>query len=215
MRISKSINILRREYKLNKLSEETVRKNPFKQFELWLNDVIKLNLPEQNAMILATSDKNANPSVRVVLLKGLGDQGFKFFTNYGSKKGKNLSENTSASILFYWAELERQVRVEGKIRKLSRIESQKYFNTRPLESRIAAWASEQSKIIPDRNFLELQYKIFEKNFSGKKIPLPPNWGGYILEPNYFEFWQGRENRLHDRICYKKQKGKWKIFRLAP
>jgi len=215
MYIRKSINNLRREYKLNKLSEETVRKNPFKQFELWLNDVIKLNLPEQNAMILATSDKNANPSVRVVLLKGLGDQGFKFFTNYGSKKGKNLSENTSASILFYWAELERQVRVEGKIRKLSRIESQKYFNTRPLESRIAAWASEQSKIIPDRNFLELQYKIFEKNFSGKKIPLPPNWGGYILEPNYFEFWQGRENRLHDRICYKKQKGKWKIFRLAP
>jgi len=215
MRISKSINNLRREYKLNKLSEETVKKNPFKQFELWLNDVIKLTLPEQNAMILATSDKNANPSVRVVLLKGLGDQGFKFFTNYGSKKGKNLSENTSASILFYWAELERQVRVEGKIRKLSRIESQKYFNTRPLESRIAAWASEQSKIIPDRNFLELQYKIFEKNFSGKKIPLPPNWGGYILEPNYFEFWQGRENRLHDRICYKKQKGKWKIFRLAP
>jgi pyridoxamine 5'-phosphate oxidase len=215
MRISKSINNLRREYKLNKLSEETVKKNPFKQFELWLNDVIKLNLPEQNAMILATSDKNANPSVRVVLLKGLGNQGFKFFTNYGSKKGKNLSENTSASILFYWAELERQVRVEGKIRKLSRIESQKYFNTRPLESRIAAWASEQSKIIPDRNFLELQYKIFENNFSGKNIPLPPNWGGYILEPNYFEFWQGGENRLHDRICYKKQKGKWKIFRLAP
>jgi pyridoxamine 5'-phosphate oxidase len=215
MRISKSINNLRREYKLNKLSEETVKKNPFKQFELWLNDVIKLNLPEQNAMILATSDKNANPSVRVVLLKGLGNQGFKFFTNYGSKKGKNLSENTSASILFYWAELERQVRVEGKIRKLSRIESQKYFNTRPLESRIAAWASEQSKIIPDRKYLELRYKKFEIEFSGKKIPLPPNWGGYILEPNYFEFWQGRENRLHDRISYKKQRGKWKIVRLAP
>jgi pyridoxamine 5'-phosphate oxidase len=215
MKISKSINNLRREYKLNKLSEETVQRSPFKQFELWFNDVIKLNLPAQNAMILATSDKNTNPSVRVVLLKGLVNQGFKFFTNYSSKKGKNLSENTSASILFYWAELERQVRVEGKIRKLSRIESQKYFETRPYESRIAAWASEQSKIIPDRKFLELRYKNFENKFSGENIPLPPNWGGFILVPNYFEFWQGRENRLHDRICYKKQKGKWKIFRLAP
>jgi pyridoxamine 5'-phosphate oxidase len=215
MRISKSINNLRREYKLNKLSEKTVLKNPFKQFELWFNDVIKLNLPEQNAMVLATSDKNANPSVRVVLLKGLGNKGFQFFTNYGSKKGKNLSENTSASILFYWAGLERQIRVEGKIKKLSKAESLKYFDTRPLESRIAAWASEQSKIIPDRNFLELRYKNFEKKFSGKKIPLPPNWGGFILVPNYFEFWQGRESRLHDRISYKNQRGKWKIFRLAP
>jgi pyridoxamine 5'-phosphate oxidase len=215
MRLRKSINNLRREYKLNKLSEETVQKNPFNQFELWFRNVIKLDLPEQNAMILATADKNAKPTARVVLLKGFSKLGFKFFTNYNSNKGKNLCENSSASLLFYWAGLERQIRVEGKIKKLSRSESQKYFDTRPIASRLAAWASEQSKIIPDRDFLELRYKIFEKKFSGKKIPLPPNWGGYILVPNYFEFWQGRENRLHDRICYKKQKTRWKIIRLAP
>ena len=215
MRLSKSINNLRREYKLNKLSEETVQNNPVKQFELWFKDVIKLKLPEQNAMILATSDKRARVSARVVLLKGFSNLGFKFFTNYQSAKGKNLKENSNASLLFYWAGLERQIRIEGKIKKLSKSESQKYFDSRPLESRIAAWASEQSKIIPDRDFLELRYKKFAEIFSGKKIPLPQNWGGYILVPNYFEFWQGRENRLHDRICYKKKKGKWKIFRLAP
>jgi pyridoxamine 5'-phosphate oxidase len=215
MRLSKSINNLRREYKLNKLSEETVQKNPFSQFELWFKDVIKLDLPEQNAMILATADKNAKPTARVVLLKGFSKLGFKFFTNYNSNKGKNLSENSSASLLFYWDVLERQVRIEGKIKKLSKTESQKYFDTRPIESRVAAWASDQSKIIPGREYLESRYKEFEKEFFGKKIPLPPNWGGYILVPNYFEFWQGRENRLHDRICYKKQKTIWKIFRLAP
>jgi len=150
-----------------------------------------------------------------VLLKGFSNLGFKFFTNYKSTKGKNLRENSYASLLFYWAGLERQIRIEGKIKKLSKSESQKYFDSRPLESRIAAWASEQSKIIPDREYLELRYKKFEEKFSGKKVPLPPNWGGYILVPNYFEFWQGRESRLHDRICYNRQKGRWKIFRLAP
>ena len=215
MHIRKSINNLRREYKLNKLSEETVQKNPVKQFEIWFNDVIKFDLPQQNAMILATANKKKEPTTRVVLLKGFSNLGFKFFTNYKSSKGKALSDNTNASLLFYWAELERQIRVEGKIKKLSRKESQKYFDSRPIESRIAAWASDQSKIIPDREYLEIQYKKFEERFSGKKIPLPPNWGGYILVPHYFEFWQGRESRLHDRICYKKQKGRWKIFRLAP
>jgi len=215
MYIRKSINNLRREYKLNKLSEETVQNNPIKQFDLWFNDVIKLKLSEQNAMILATANSNAKPSARVVLLKGLTNQGFKFFTNYRSAKAKNILENSSASLLFFWNGLERQVRVEGKIKKLSKTESQKYFDTRPYESRIAAWASDQSKIIPGREYLESRYQKFEKEFFGKKIPLPPNWGGYILVPNYFEFWQGRENRLHDRICYKKQNGKWKIFRLAP
>jgi pyridoxamine 5'-phosphate oxidase len=215
MHIRKSINNLRREYKLNKLSEETVQKNPFRQFENWFKEVIRLDLPEQNAMMLATASSKAKPTARVVLLKDITNQGFKFFTNYKSAKAKNILENSSASLLFYWAGLERQIRIEGKIKKLSKSESLKYFDSRPYESRIAAWASEQSKIISDRKFLELQYKKFEEKFSGKKITLPPNWGGYILEPNYFEFWQGRENRLHDRICYKKQKGKWKIFRLAP
>jgi len=215
MQIGKSINNLRREYKLNKLSEETVQNNPIKQFELWFKDVVKFDLPQQNAMILATSNKNGKPTARVVLLKGFSNSGFKFYSNYKSSKGKDILENSSASLLFYWAELERQVRIEGKIKKLSKKESQKYFNSRPLESRFAAWASDQSKIIPGRDFLEKRYKKFEEKFSGKKISLPPNWGGYILVPNYFEFWQGRENRLHDRICYKKQKVRWKIFRLAP
>ena len=215
MNPGKSIKNLRRQYTLNSLSEKIVQKNPFRQFERWFKDVIKLDLPEKNAMILATASNKSKPSARVVLLKGITNQGFKFFTNYKSAKAKDILETSSASLLFYWAGLERQIRIEGKIRKLSKTESQKYFYTRPYESRIAAWASEQSKIIPDRNFLELRYKKFETKFSGKKIPLPPNWGGYILVPDYFEFWQGRENRLHDRICYKKLKGEWKIFRLAP
>jgi pyridoxamine 5'-phosphate oxidase len=211
----KSINNLRREYKLNKLSEETVQQNPFKQFEKWFNEVLKVGLIEPNAMILATADAKAKPSVRVVLLKGLSKIGFTFFTNYGSRKGKNLSENSTASLLFFWAELERQVRIEGKIKKISRSESQKYFKSRPIDSRLAAWASEQSEIIPGRDYLEARFQIFKRQFKGKKIPVPPDWGGYILVPEYFEFWQGRESRLHDRICYKKQKGSWKIFRLAP
>ncbi|NWG27113.1 MAG: pyridoxamine 5'-phosphate oxidase, partial [Ignavibacteriaceae bacterium] len=184
-------------------------------FQKWFNELLNLDLIEPNAMILATADNNAKASARVVLLKGLSNKGFSFFTNYKSRKGQNLSENSFASLLFFWAELERQVRIEGKIKKLSRFESRKYFDTRPLESRIAAWASEQSKIIPDRKYLEEKFKETKEKFEGKKIPLPPNWGGFILIPEYFEFWQGRENRLHDRICYKKTKQSWKIFRLAP
>jgi pyridoxamine 5'-phosphate oxidase len=214
MKHSKSINNLRREYKLNILSEETVQKNPFNQFEEWFKEVLKVGLIEPNAMMLATADDNAKPSVRVVLLKGLSKKGFTFFTNYTSRKGKNLTENSSASLLFFWAELERQVRVEGEIKKISKVESQKYFDTRPIESRLAAWASEQSKVIPGRDHLEARFKIFKRQFKGKKIPVP-DWGGFRLVPEYFEFWQGRESRLHDRICYKKVNTKWKIFRLAP
>jgi pyridoxamine 5'-phosphate oxidase len=215
MQSGKPIQNLRREYKLNKLSEETVHKLPAKQFEKWFLEVFKVGIMEPNAMILATADDKAKPSVRVVLLKALSDKGFTFFTNYNSRKGRNLSENYSASLLFFWAELERQVRVEGKIKKISKSESQKYFDTRPLESRLAAWASEQSSVIPDRDYLEKRFQKFEKQFKGKKIPMPQNWGGFILVPEYFEFWQGRESRLHDRISYKKVNGKWKIFRLAP
>lgn len=210
-----SLNNLRREYKLNKLSEETVHKSPISQFQSWFNQFMKIGTVEPNAMILATADKKSKPSVRVVLLKGISNKGITFFTNYNSRKGQDLSQNSSASLLFFWAELERQVRIEGKIKKISRVESQKYFDTRPVESRIAAWASEQSRIIPDREYLEKRFKEFEKKFAGKKIPVPANWGGFRLVHDYFEFWQGRENRLHDRICYEKQKGRWKIFRLAP
>ena len=215
MKKTASLNNLRREYKLNKLSEETVHKNPFSQFEFWFNQVMKMGLIEPNAMILATANKKAKPSVRVVLIKGISNKGITFFTNYNSRKGQDLSQNSSASLLFFWAELERQVRIEGKIKKISIAESQKYFDTRPVESRIAAWASEQSKKISGREYLENRFKEFEMKFIGKKIPVPPDWGGFRLVPDYFEFWQGRENRLHDRICYEKQKGRWKFFRIAP
>lgn len=164
-----TLNNLRHEYNLNKLSEETIRKNPFRQFEFWFRQVIKLKLTEPNAMVLATTDKKAKPSARIVLLKDLSKDGFVFFTNYKSSKGRSLTENPEASLLFYWAELERQIRVEGKVKKISRAESQKYFNTRPLESRIAAWASEQSEVIPDREYLEQKFLYFKEKFRGKKI----------------------------------------------
>lgn len=215
MKVSKSINNLRREYKLNKLSEETVQKDPFNQFEKWFNEVLKVSLIEPNAMILATADDKAKPSARVVLLKELSNNGFTFFTNYTSKKGKNLTVNSSAALLFFWAELERQIRIEGIIKKISRVESKKYFDSRPLDSRLAAWASEQSKMIPGRDYLEAKLQIFKRQFKGRQIPVPPDWGGFRLVPEYFEFWQGRESRLHDRICYKKVNKKWKIFRLSP
>jgi len=215
MQSRKSIQNLRREYKLNKLSEDSVHKNPIKQFEKWFKDILKLNLIGPNAMVLSTCDEKANPSTRVVLLKELSEKGFTFFTNYKSVKAKCLSKNSASSLLFFWPELERQVRIEGKIKKISKTESQKYFDTRPIESRLAAWASEQSSVIPDRDYLEKRFQKFKEQFKGKKIPMPKDWGGFILVPEYFEFWQGRENRLHDRICYKRQKEKWKTFRLAP
>jgi len=215
MHTTKSVYKLRREYKLNKLTEETVHTDPVKQFEGWFKQVLKLKEPESNAMVLATADKRAKPSARIVLMKGIDKRGILFFTNYESRKGKELLHNSRASLLFFWARLERQVRIEGKVKKISKSESQKYFNSRPIESRIAAWASNQSKKISGRDYIEERYFEFKEKFSGKKIPIPDNWGGYILMPDYFEFWQGRESRLHDRISYKKTKGIWKIFRLAP
>ncbi len=211
----KSIKNIRREYKLNKLSEETVHKNPFIQFENWFNDVLNGKIIEPNAMILATANNKLRPSARVVLLKGFTNKGFKFFTNGSSRKGIELSNNSFSSVLFFWAKLERQVRIEGRIRKLSAVESKEYFDSRPRESRLAAWASNQSSVIPNRGYLDKRFQNFKEQFKGKKIPMPKDWGGFILVPDYFEFWQGRENRLHDRICYKKQKGRWKVFRLAP
>jgi pyridoxamine 5'-phosphate oxidase len=154
------------------------------------------------------------PSSRVVLLKQYDEQGFTFFTNYDSRKGQELAQNNSAALLFYWMDFERQVRIEGKVRKISKKESAEYFNSRPLGSRYGALASEQSKVLIDRKILLERIKELKKKF-GENPPLPDNWGGIKLIPNYFEFWQGRENRLHDRICYKKKKSGWEIFRLYP
>jgi pyridoxamine 5'-phosphate oxidase len=166
-------------------------------------------------MMLATSDRKNKPSARIVLMKDFDETGFTFFTNYKSKKGKELAENPFAALLFYWAEFERQVRIEGRVKKLTKTESELYFNTRPFESKISALASEQSEIIISRTLLEEKFRQLKVQHADGKVPLPDYWGGYKLIPDYFEFWQGREKRLHDRIAYKQQRKNWKIFRLAP
>ncbi len=209
------ISNIRRDYLYTGLDEASINNNPFAQFSNWMDEALKSNLIDPSAMILATTDKNAFPSVRVVLLKRIDSDGFVFYTNYDSRKGKELLENPNASVLFFWKELERQIRIEGKVEKISQKESEEYFHSRPYESQLAAWASDQSSTIPGREFLEKKYEELKKKFEGKEIPLPPFWGGLKLKPDYFEFWQGRENRLHDRICYKKDGSDWKKERLAP
>ncbi|MDR3626405.1 MAG: pyridoxamine 5'-phosphate oxidase [Ignavibacteriaceae bacterium] len=206
---------IRRDYKLAELNEFTVFDNPFKQFSKWMEEAVKSNIIDPNAMVLATADRNAHPAARVVLLKGFDSEGFVFFTNYESKKGKSLIVNPNASILFFWKEFERQIRISGRVKKVFQAESLEYFNSRPFESRIAAWASNQSKVIPDREYLEKRFNELKEKHKDGEVPLPPFWGGFKLFADSFEFWQGRENRLHDRICYEKENNKWKISRLAP
>lgn len=196
------------------LTEKNISKNPLTQFAKWFDEASHSKFIHPNAMMLATSSKKGKPSARIVLLKSFDESGFIFFTNYKSKKGKDLKENPFASLLFYWDVLEKQVRIEGKISKLNREESEAYFSTRPFNSRIGAWASEQSSVIKDRKILEREFEKYLAKFK-TDVPLPQYWGGYKLKPNYFEFWQGRKNRLHDRISYTKQKKGWKIERLAP
>ncbi len=209
------ISQIRRDYSLTGLDEAEVDRNPFIQFSRWMEDAIKSGTVDPSAMILATADKNAVPSVRVVLLKAQDEEGFVFFTNYESRKGKDINENPSASLLFFWKELERQIRVSGEVRMISRKDSGEYFHSRPYESQLAAWASAQSSVIPGRDYLMKEYENLKLKYSGAEIPLPPFWGGFKLIPAVFEFWQGRENRLHDRICYQKENGAWRIFRVAP
>jgi len=199
---------------LKPLTKSTVDKNPFKQFEAWYGEVLNSDIKEPTAVTLATSSKDGTPSARTVLLKGFDENSFFFFTNYESRKGENLIENPVAELLFYWMDLQRQVRISGRVEKTSREESEEYFKTRPLKSRIGAWASKQSNVIPDREHLEKQFAEFEKKF-GDDIPLPPHWGGFRLIPEQFEFWQGRESRLHDRFRYSLRKGQWTIERLSP
>lgn len=207
------ISQLRKNYKKGELIESKVNSDPFRQFEIWFEEVIQSNIYEPNAMILATAFNN-KPSARVVLLKGFDKNGFKFYTNYNSRKGRELIDNPNAALLFYWMELERQVRIEGKIEKLSREESLEYFNSRPLESRYGALASNQSEVIPNREYLEKKFFELKEKFADSP-PMPENWGGYTLKPDLFEFWQGRPNRLHDRIVYEKSENSWKIYRLSP
>jgi pyridoxamine 5'-phosphate oxidase len=207
---------LRQEYSAESLSETTININPIKQFDIWFNEAIEAKLPEPNAMTLATATHDGRPSARIVLLKGFDATGFVFYTNYLSRKGKEIMKNPLGAITFFWGELERQVRIEGTIEKLSKEESEKYFHSRPVGSQLGALASPQSQEIPNREILEEKMSRLETEYAGKEIPKPSFWGGYVLKPRMIEFWQGRNSRLHDRILYKKIDNKnWKKVRLAP
>lgn len=206
---------MRREFSLKTLKEEDVPKDPIELFAQWLRDAITAESMEPNAMNLATSTPDGRPSSRVVLLKQLTKDGFIFFTNYNSKKGKQIDNNKFCALNFIWHELERQVRIEGIIQKVSTTDSDSYFALRPENSKLGAWASPQSEVIPDRNYLEKLVVDFQNKFLNKNINRPINWGGYIIKPYLIEFWQGRSNRLHDRIQYSLEKKEWKIERLAP
>ncbi|MBS4029435.1 MAG: pyridoxamine 5'-phosphate oxidase [Ignavibacteriales bacterium] len=206
---------LRTEYMRRGLTETDVSPNPFAQFRTWFEDLLYTEPTEPTAMTLATSTKSGSVSVRTVLMKGFDEKGFIFFSNYDSRKGKELTENPQAALLFYWMDLGRQVRIEGRVEKLSREESKRYFHSRPRESQIGAWTSQQSSVIASRKILEEEYTQMQNKFAGKEIPLPPFWGGFSLAPLQFEFWQARPNRLHDRILFTKKNDSWKTERLAP
>jgi pyridoxamine 5'-phosphate oxidase len=212
---STSANNEKKNNQSNELNETSINKNPLIQFTKWYESILNSNSNEPTAMMLSTADVNGNPSARIVLLKEFDDSGFVFYTNYESRKGKNLKENPKAALTVFWDEQRRQIRIEGTVEKISRETSKKYFSSRPRESQIGAWVSAQSSVIQNRKFLENKFDELDKRFGNEEIPLPDFWGGYKVIPNYFEFWQGRENRLHDRICYKKENDEWKIFRLAP
>jgi len=207
---------LRKEYRLQSLSEKDITKDPLLQFEKWWKEALQAGVDEANAMTLATASADGMPDARIVLLKGLDEKGFTFFTNYESAKGQQLLENPRACLVFFWRELERQVRISGLAVLASERESDEYFNSRPEGSRIGAWSSPQSSVIDDRAWLEQNEKMILEQFAGKTIVRPSHWGGYRIRPTHIEFWQGRPNRLHDRIRYSLQKnGSWTIERLAP
>jgi pyridoxamine 5'-phosphate oxidase len=209
-----SIAQLRKNYTFGQLSETEVPGNPLPLFQLWFDQAVRAQCPEPNSMTLATADKSGNPSARIVLLKGADENGFTFFTNYESQKGRDLALRPQAALLFHWHELERQIRIQGLVDRVSAAESDEYFHSRPLGSRIGAWASPQSAAIPNREFLEEAERVLKAKF-GDTPPRPEHWGGYRLRPTEIEFWQGRPSRLHDRIHYKLDGSTWKVNRLAP
>ena len=210
-----SISDIRKDYRLSILTENDISNDPIKQFKKWFDDALISKISEPNAMNLATVDTNGKPSLRVVLLKEFNRNGFTWFTNYNSKKGRDLSSNPYAAITFFWVELERQIRIEGKVKKISKLQNDNYFKTRPLKSRIGAISSEQSNVIKNRDDLDRRFKKIE-SISGNNPTRPAHWGGYLLKPNSVEFWQGRSSRLHDRILYIKNNfNKWETKRLQP
>jgi len=209
------ISVIRNEYRLSRLDYENLDPSPVNQFRYWLNDAMRALVTEPTAMTLATATPDGRPTARIVLLKDLNQNGFTFFTNYESKKGRQLESNPHAALVFFWSELERQVRIEGKVVKALRRISDEYFNARPEGSKIGSWASPQSQRIPNREYMENLQRDYLELFQHKKMERPENWGGYVLIPNLYEFWQGRESRLHDRFEYTLNGNIWEIQRLAP
>jgi pyridoxamine 5'-phosphate oxidase len=206
---------MRKDYGLAGLAEKDLAKNPFRQFEQWFSEAEAAKIPEPNAMTLATTGRDGRPSSRVVLLKAVDGRGFVFYTNYESRKGRELADNPHAALVFPWITMERQVIVEGPVTRVSREEAEVYFHSRPRASQLAAWASPQSTVIAGRAVLEESYRVIERKYEGREVPLPPQWGGYRLSPVSVEFWQGRRSRLHDRLRYRREPGgDWVIERLA-
>jgi pyridoxamine 5'-phosphate oxidase len=225
--MSNEIADIRKDYKLASLEEADVAANPIDQFTRWWNEAVASQIDEVNAMTLATANAAGVPAARIVLLKGYNPNGFIFFTNYESDKGKNLAQNPHAALVFFWKELERQIRIEGTVEKVSAEESDRYFNSRPASSRIGAWASPQSAVVENRMVIEQNVERYSSIFANDSIERPDHWGGYIVKPTSIEFWQGRSSRLHDRIKYTLENSaynaatdtrtelNWKIERLAP
>jgi len=214
--MDKTVADLRKDYTLEGLSELEVDLNPFIQFKKWFEQALAAQLPEPNAMTLATATPDGKPSARMVLLKDFDERGFVLFTNYNSHKGKELAENPQAALVFWWAELERQVRICGYVEKVSETESDQYFESRPTKSRLGAWVSNQSEVIESREVLERRLQDFHSKYENEEIPRPPHWGGLRVIPTEIEFWQGRPSRLHDRLLYSRlDNGTWKIERLSP
>lgn len=206
---------LREEYALSSLDELDVNKDPFTQFRKWFKEAKDSKILEPNAMTLSTVDEEIRPHSRIVLLKELDESGLIFFTNYSSDKGQEMGQNKNVSVSFFWGELQRQIIVNGTVQKIPKHESEAYFKSRPYASQIGALASNQSEVIENREVLNTKFKKLEEQFSEGEVPMPEQWGGYRITPNYFEFWQGRRSRLHDRIVFNKEKEEWLIKRLSP